>query len=310
MSEVSMYWKRQGTTGICGQLYEVKLAMLLLIRALNDEKLEKFSLGTNVDGLGCLDDIVFIYNLKGESAKRALFMQAKHKESPEKDKVTEERVLNECGDLSLCKYLDSYLKIGERFNNRNNDNVFEGDFRNMKCDLIYFTPAKQDFRKKDVIDNHLHFISTSKAQDSCFFFKYEGADFKEISSNFAKFRAKSLAKVLTKFHLKSSQNMMQEELIRTYHVFLAQNVLLITKKGELLEGTFRPEFLGSNDGLLKTFRDVLYSEIMKIDKHNMTSDDCLKFLQNWQFTDLPIHFGGLDLKLKGGAKKRSRRINH
>ncbi|KAL1377893.1 hypothetical protein pipiens_015947 [Culex pipiens pipiens] len=95
------YPKRSGTSGFCGQLYETKLLTLILFRALKRKDIAEFYLGSNVDGLGALDDVVFWFrDIYGKT--RMQFIQAKHRDDPDKDgKLTLGETLKEKGDYSI-----------------------------------------------------------------------------------------------------------------------------------------------------------------------------------------------------------------
>nr|XP_049707443.1 uncharacterized protein LOC126056872 [Helicoverpa armigera] len=164
------YQKRNGTSGLGGQLYETKLLTLVLLRALHTDSITDFYLGTNVEGVGAFDDIVFRYNVKGNKKPKVIFLQAKHRENPIKDEVTIAEVMKQNGDFSLDKYLESYLKIIRKFSPDNDDNMFKGaigDIDYIKFFKIRFGEKKHfmcfkdpDMRKvvekerKAFLDNH------------------------------------------------------------------------------------------------------------------------------------------------------------
>lgn len=107
--------KRPGTSGVRGHLYETKLLCLVFLRALKDQQIKDFLLGTNIDGVGDMDDICLRYQVKGRKTPVMLFLQAKHRENTEKGKLTSEEVRHVSGDFSLPKYYDSYHTIKSRF---------------------------------------------------------------------------------------------------------------------------------------------------------------------------------------------------
>lgn len=65
------YTKRSGTSGIGGQLYETKLLNLILFRALTSTDIDEFYLGSNVDGLGALDDVVIWFRTRDARSGRS-----------------------------------------------------------------------------------------------------------------------------------------------------------------------------------------------------------------------------------------------
>ncbi|WP_254229416.1 ankyrin repeat domain-containing protein [Wolbachia pipientis] len=113
-----IFSRRTGTQeGYHGYQYEVGLSMLYLLRGL---KLgSDFRLGSNVDGIGASDDIVFLYSAN-QKKKRLVVVQAKHRNklsayhniifsdlfiSNGKDRNDQKK------DFGLEKYFKSYLDI-------------------------------------------------------------------------------------------------------------------------------------------------------------------------------------------------------
>lgn len=103
-----------------GPIYQTKLLALFVKRALN-EKLE-FSLASEMEDAGALDDIVFKYKESNEKVWR--FIQAKHKQDIKKDKITITELMSSSDDaFSLIKYFLSFLKI--KYNDRFADAILE-----------------------------------------------------------------------------------------------------------------------------------------------------------------------------------------
>ncbi|KAL1377738.1 hypothetical protein pipiens_016055 [Culex pipiens pipiens] len=86
------YKRRPGTASIAGQLYESKLMALVLLRL--KECNCKFWLGSNVDGIGHFDDLVIRYYCDDLQEDIIVFVQAKHRDDPEKKKITLEQILD------------------------------------------------------------------------------------------------------------------------------------------------------------------------------------------------------------------------
>lgn len=107
---VETYRKGGLVHSLHGNIYQLKLQMLFLKRAL-DEKYE-FYLGTEVEDAEKFDDIVFRYKRKDESGRDEIrFVQAKHRQDESK-KITYTDLLNVSdGDFSLKKYFISYRSI-------------------------------------------------------------------------------------------------------------------------------------------------------------------------------------------------------
>jgi hypothetical protein len=86
-----------------GTLYEVKMAAFLFARALN--KTEEFRLGSNVDGAGAFDDLVFRYRLRETDVWKTCFIQLKHKKIG--GTIPRSNLTQMSGDFSLLKYFKS-----------------------------------------------------------------------------------------------------------------------------------------------------------------------------------------------------------
>ena len=81
-------------------LYGVKMAAFLFARALN--KTEEFRLGSNVDGAGDFDDLVFRYRLREPDVWKTCFIQLKHKKNG--GTIPRSSLTQMSGDFSLFKY--------------------------------------------------------------------------------------------------------------------------------------------------------------------------------------------------------------
>ncbi|KAF9800604.1 hypothetical protein SFRURICE_015450 [Spodoptera frugiperda] len=134
-----MYRKREGTSGIKGQLYETKLISLINFRAKIDNSLKECYLATNMADIGTFDDICFRAKAKiGKNNKQiAIFIQAKHREA-NKTVLT----LNSANDLS--KWFASYLTIKRSFKQDTKDVFFKGTFQDIDSYFIMYTTAKDD----------------------------------------------------------------------------------------------------------------------------------------------------------------------
>lgn len=91
-----------------GYIYQVKLAMFFIVRALVKNFI--FDIGTEVDSAESFDDLVFEY--ENETEKRVVFLQAKHRLDEGKT-INEIDLLNEDGHFSMRKHYFSYCKILE-----------------------------------------------------------------------------------------------------------------------------------------------------------------------------------------------------
>jgi hypothetical protein len=100
------------TKSLHGNIYQLKLLMLFLIRGLRNSY--SFRLATEKVDAEKFDDVVFGY--KDTNGRVVIqFLQAKHRQDKYKDeKISKNDLLNEHnGDFSLQKYFTSYRKITE-----------------------------------------------------------------------------------------------------------------------------------------------------------------------------------------------------
>lgn len=296
-----LYQKRTGTSGLGGQLYETKLLSLILLRLLKDNDVKEFHLGTNVDGIGAFDDIVFRYKINELEKPKIVFVQAKHRDEPDKRSLSIDEVLQE-------KYLDSYIRIKNKFDSNSEDDIFNGAYNDVECSFVFYTPAVQKFRNNTVIcDTSKQYLITGDAA-KVVQFDYKDDDIASFVQTVLYSRCKLLAKTFMKFILKGNyHNMMTDDLIKTYHVFLAYNVLDISSTtGRVLNGKFSNAFLKSDDYLLICMRDVIYKKIMS---NNKSTSNVEVLAKSFSFK-LPYNFGNLNFCINGESEKRNRRINY
>lgn len=97
-----------------GVVFQLKLLMLCTHRATKNGY--KFRLGTEMDRAEKFDDVVLEYFKSNESLcdQEFCFVQAKHKNDSEKNKITIGSLESEEDDFSLQKYLISFCKIKNR----------------------------------------------------------------------------------------------------------------------------------------------------------------------------------------------------
>lgn len=259
-SKTFFYEKRSGTSGVGGQFYETKLLSLVLHRALHDKIIEECYLAANIKNIGDFDDVCFRFKMKedGETKHVMCFMQAKHKEDPGKAKLSVASVRSTLGPFSLTKYFDSFLKIKQKFitTTKTTDPMFEGEFKDIDCYFILYTPLEQDFARKlnnkSVCEKLHDFIYTwkkkednlppsasslkrkellqNKLKKEIFQFDYENSDIIFLTKFVQRERMKVLGKVLLTFILSdNTKDMMTNDLIQIYHPALAQNVIEMFK---------------------------------------------------------------------------------
>ncbi|XP_050559395.1 uncharacterized protein LOC118278840 [Spodoptera frugiperda] len=262
-----MYRKREGTSGIKGQLYETKLISLINFRAKFDNSLKDFYLATNMADIGTFDDICFRAKAKiGKNNKQiAIFIQAKHREA---DKTV--LTLNSANDLS--KWFASYLTIKRSFKQDTKDVFFKGKFQDIDSYFIMYTTAKDDRDNVRFDTEVAHKLNSLIATGN----DAVQPNHKETHVEFLcdivmKEQLVELATVFAEFVNKDDNTVlsMNNDLILIYHVILAKKFFLISEirnKNEDSEhriARFRSEFYTSDDEFMKLFRDTLYKEILK-----------------------------------------------
>ncbi|KAJ8715227.1 hypothetical protein PYW08_005208 [Mythimna loreyi] len=316
-NQILHYQKRTGTSGLSGQLYETKLLSLILFRALYVHEVQPFSLATNVESMGAFDDIVFKFYSNKDAKPKIMFMQAKHRDNPSKDTFTVEEIMKLNGDFSLHKYLESYIKIRRMFIPENVDAMFRGEFKSMDCEFIIYTSAVEKFSKMKAVEptEGYHFINTDKGK--VFQFDFDDQDVELLVQTIAKSRSVLLAKRLSKFIFKDNyNNMMKDNLIKTYHVFLARHVLEVKiqdckSKNNFHFAKFRESFFLSNDQLLLAFKATIYKEMLLQNKNISSNkpDDVESILKSLIFK-VPIGFGNLNFCFSGSVPKMEKKLEY
>ncbi|KAJ8715228.1 hypothetical protein PYW08_005209 [Mythimna loreyi] len=311
------YQKRAGTSGLSGQLYETKLLSLILFRALYVQEVKSFTIATNVENMGAFDDIVFRFNSNKGDKPKIMFVQAKHRDNPEKEKFTVEEIMKLNGDFSLHKYLESYIKISQMFLPENSDDMFRGEFKNIECEFIIYTSAFERFSKIKIVKQFesQRFINTTKGGQTIFQFDYDEHDVDLLVQTVAKSRAVHLAKRLPKFILKDNyNNMMLDDLIKTYHVFLARHILEIEDgetENNFRNAKFQETFFSSNDSLLLAFKAAICKEVMLLKKSISSDnlDEAERILKSMTFK-VPLNFGNLNFCFSGSEQKKEKKLEY
>jgi hypothetical protein len=93
-----------------GTVFQLKLLMLFLIRGIGAGF--QFRLGTEMPGIGGkFDDLIFKFKKSNQTSESYRFLQAKHKQNEDKEKITATDLLNDNnGEFSLPKYFRSYYR--------------------------------------------------------------------------------------------------------------------------------------------------------------------------------------------------------
>ncbi|XP_069687335.1 uncharacterized protein [Periplaneta americana] len=250
------YKKEKGFANGRGLEYEIKIAALLFLRAL--QQTQHFYIATNMSGAGAFDDVVIAYKIEGSEQWKSCFIQLKHKTS--RKAITVQRLTNFIGneEFYLGKYSQSYTKIKKRFEAvGSEDPVFGGDFRD--SEYIIYTNATMDDelckRERQTHSNIRPLLQTNEEPGSVFSF-CDVSD-QDIYSYF-----NDLLKV--KEFLKSQKlgSISDEE----FHIAVEQfKISLTSKLPEMIELGFRKE----NTAKMRLVLNDL--------------EDCNDFLRNMSF---------------------------
>ncbi|WP_265029750.1 ankyrin repeat domain-containing protein [Wolbachia endosymbiont (group A) of Philonthus cognatus] len=286
--------RRPGTSGISGQLYEIQLLMLFLMKG--PEKTNGFHLATNVKEAGDFDDVVFKY--KDQEKSEVVFLQAKHRENPEKDgeKITLAKLFSESekGDFNLKKYFNSYRKIKQQFSEEKEDPIFGSKFED--SDFVIYTNALPNFGEND---KSIEKIAVGQGEilnleESGHYYKLrldgevdkERIDILQYTSD-----CKKLARELVNSIFSDKELDMNEGILRNYHIPLAEKV--IQRKEGSEEGELRDSFLGDEDN---PFRSAFFEEVCKRSEFTEKSEDELKSELKSISIKLPRNFGRMNAK--------------
>lgn len=299
---------RSGSAGIGGHLFETKLLGLLLHRAIIDTDIDKFYLGANVSGLGAFDDIVFKYILKNDQKPVYIFVQAKHKENPEnQENITVQSLTNRNSNnvFNIAKFFQSYLNVQKKFNKKSEKNMFSGDFKNVDCKFIIYTSALENFHKMKLVNIQTKdklLITADKGKT--FAYDYDDSDLANLLSQTLLATAKSLANSFAtniasqkSKKCKKRKNMMFDDFIRIYHIYLADNVVNIkineTDSNDN-SGSFRNSFLTSSDHIFVLMRETIIKGLKNL--------DCFENLDSIKF-NLPKTFGNTNISFDSDHKR-------
>ncbi|XP_069700731.1 uncharacterized protein [Periplaneta americana] len=112
------YRKRSSSADGRGLNFETKMLALLFMRGVNTTP--KFSLASNVAGVGQFDDIVFAYMDETQNDIKIMFIQLKHKQNVYRKKTRNisAALLSLRGDYSVPQYCKSYPEVMKWLRNR------------------------------------------------------------------------------------------------------------------------------------------------------------------------------------------------
>jgi hypothetical protein len=259
----SLEYKASGLKNtLHGDIYQLKLLMLFLERGL--DKGYSFRLATEMDDAEKFDDLVFRYVDNGKEVIR--FLQAKHKQD-QATKISKTDLLNEKdGDFSLQKYFISYRKITQN-----------PAFHCAACkDFIIFTNI-------DINDRLFDWFEPIGGTDPILSMTWENpqnrtakllrmkltdlkGDRQRLLDNLR--NASDLNRLANKisdcaFGKTKLPLNLNDNLLKTYHEALAQNVIDIRTKG------YKSSFINVDAGLTKSIRKFR----SLLNKDNLQEDD-------------------------------------
>ncbi|KAJ8710055.1 hypothetical protein PYW07_009421 [Mythimna separata] len=256
--------RREGTSGISGQLYETKLLSLINFRAIHEHTIEEFQLVPNVDNIGTFDDICLKFKVEALNKAVFVFIQAKHKEN-----------IKQTLKIDLSTFFSSYMKIRQEFDPNHKDWLFKGTFDEEVCFFVIYTPARDQFPYvfdvtsgySAIVDN---LIGTGGvAKQSC----SRREEIKSLCELALKEQMTHLAKRMANLIDDGKyQMLMSDDIMVRFHVVLAQKVVEVSEiqPNAYRIASFRHDFFGIHDKYLTVFKDALFKEILKTRKIKAT----------------------------------------
>ncbi|KAJ8703772.1 hypothetical protein PYW07_013066 [Mythimna separata] len=260
---MALYKKREGKSGIRGQLYETKLISLLYLRAFHDDTIEEFQIGANVDDVGQFDDICFKVKVKEHEKPVVMFIQVKHRDDKKQSPQ----------NYNLSAYFKSYLKIREKFHDK--DLLFRGRFEDTECLYVIYTNASIGLT-----------TSSEALAGSDFFAKIKNliGTGGTVSQIYNQEHVKSLCEVYIKEQIRhladhiaqcingeiQFEMVLMPDVVRCYHVVLAQRVVDVSdiQPEGYRVATFRKDFFDTNEEYITIFKYELIKDLRKKIKIN------------------------------------------
>lgn len=284
------YKKRSGTSGVTGQLYETKLLSLILHRALKDKDIKEFCLGTNLDSIGAFDDICFKIKLDHKCV--IAFIQAKHRDEPRKNAITDYDLANDKSDFCLKKYFESYIRIKEKFQRKTqNDLMFIDSLEDIECCLIIYTPAENKITRKKYARSNIEHkkikeILSTRHEDDIFQIQYDDDDINLLSGDLIGEQLNLISKALIDCIVPCTKEQGADiniEIIKKHIWFLIPNVIVNCDQNPD-EWTINEEMLLSSNQLLIKFRDIFCEQLLLF-RPQLTHNESESFLANFCMSD-------------------------
>ncbi|KAL1492813.1 hypothetical protein ABEB36_010995 [Hypothenemus hampei] len=269
--EDNNYYHKGGLVhSLHGNIYQLKLQMLFLKRALNNGY--EFNLGTEVEDAEKFDDIVFKYKRKDQSRKDEIrFMQAKHKQDESKRITAHDLLTDKDDDFSLQKYFISYSKIKKKHGFNNGELKDFIIYTNIKFDSADLEKAEIKIEEMEANDDILDTKSNKSAVLTRLIIQKEHKLYEKLRETSDSYL---LAKKLVQHISDGKPLQLSTDIFKLYHVALCGTVFQIqetkvqNKKGNFVPKKyvkFRDDFLNGNNLTedVRNFRNVFQLVLKK-----------------------------------------------
>lgn len=285
--------RRHGTSGMGGQLCEIKLSMFVLLDGMirkDKNDIKNFYIASNKEEAGDFDDIVYKYDYEenGRLKTRIIFLQVIYIEKS--TKISKHNLLStsNSGNFILRKYLSSYWKIEQQFKT-NRQPIFSNKIDD--CDLILYTNAQYFFEQNNDIliekeiskEDILHFKRR-------YFYKLNASQEQVLNSLKIPIDFNILVKELARTILKNYPSIdFRKIIIRDFQYPLTQKVLERINQDEM---KLRENFLNGDPD--PEFTSSFLQEIKKDARYQNEADDTIK--NSLRNIKIKIHPSFLDNK--------------
>jgi hypothetical protein len=231
-----------------GNVFQLKLLILFLIRGINAGY--QFRLGTEIPGMGGkFDDLIFKFKKTSsneEQIESYRFLQAKHKQNEETEKITAADLLNDNnGEFSLPKYFRSYFRdIIQGSKGCLAENVHDC----IICTNIGFNPADKEYTKSGIelirLDDPDKILTFDKISDKKISARYKLKKTDKLRRMMAGWsEVHLLAKTLLEYVDENKKLTINLAIFKSYHVALVNENVIDRERGKLcttfLEGDSR-----------------------------------------------------------------------
>ena len=258
-----------------GNVFQLKLLMLFLIRGIAAGY--QFQLGTEMPEVGGkFEDLIFKFKDETTSNEKQIksyqFLQAKHTQNEEQEKITATEILNDNeGDFSLPKYFRSYFRdiiqgpkgclvenvhdciICTNIGFENEDDLREGGIELIRLDNV---------------DKILSFDNEVSA-------RYKLKKTAQLCQKFAGWsEIHFLAKTLLDYVTQNKKLTLKKDVFKSYHLVLVKEKVIDLEQTEQPTFGLNKDFLdGTNlTGNVKEFRQILFDLTFEQEKKKESKD--------------------------------------